>query len=432
MRFVFTFSLLLSMLPFASASVTNSASSVSLADVTTAYNLCNEGDTLAIPAGTATWASALLVGKGISIIGAGTNDTIISRAGQVFDINGQTINHAPVRIAHMKLDINGYYGGGNYPIGVLTTYASTNYWLRSLRIDHVYFNTAQYAINTVGVCLWGVIDHCYFYNCCNSIGIDGGSAIWEFPITAGTTNALVIEDCTFVVDDGVNSITGWSEQESIYSGHGVRFVVRNNVFDWSAYTGNGLPYENHGKGGIIENDPPVDSDLRGPPIFEVYSNTMSVYKTYRHMNIRGGSGLVWNNTLTSLDGPAPIINVTEDNYDPYGWSGIDQVENLFVWGNTANGSPISDVSLQVQTPTNQIILNRDYFMHAPDDHSGKITWSDWPGSHNAVFNAGVAQAYYPYTPLVYPHPIVTAQDGPAPTPPSTSARWLPFFIGRKP
>jgi hypothetical protein len=95
---------------------------------------------------------------------------------------------------------------------------------------------------------------------------------------------------------------------------------------------------------------------------------------------------------------------------------------MFFWGNTYNGAAL-DPWVDDSGMSGFIQLNRNYWNHAPDASSGKITWSDWPGSHNAVFNAGVAQAYYPYTPLVYPHPIVTLQgSGSTTNPPSITSQ----------
>ena len=48
----------------------HTAASCSLADVTTAYGLCPAGDTLAVPAGSAAWATGLIVSKPITVLGA--------------------------------------------------------------------------------------------------------------------------------------------------------------------------------------------------------------------------------------------------------------------------------------------------------------------------------------------------------------------------
>ena len=386
---------------------TRSAASVSLADVQAAYNSSSDGDTISIPAGTATWSGSLTVAKGVSIIGAGTNATVISRAGKVFHVSPGA--GKAVRISNMKLDIGGYYGGGNYPIEVATSETDTNSPIY-VRIDHIFMNYGQYSITFVGCNAWGVIDHCTFYNQSMAIQMAGGAPVWSYPRTAGTTNTLVVEDCRFYVDNNAPGKANWDEQETFSTGHGIRLAVRNCLVDWTAYTsGNGLPYEQHGKGGTISSSPPSSFDLRGPPVVELYSNVFKVYNTYRMMNLRGGQNLVYSNVFTAAVDGGNVINLTEDNYDS-SYMGVDQIANSFFWANTYNGSAVSPI-LQDGDDAAYIQINRNYFTHAPDSSSGIITWSDWDGSHNGTFTGSTAQKFYPYTALAYPHPVVTAQDG---------------------
>ena len=83
-----------------------------------------------------------------------------------------------------------------------------------------------------------------------------------------------------------------------------------------------------------------------------------------------------------------------------------RVKNTYVWGNSLNGntnqSAIAMVGDSGQTPPGysaaNIRLDQEYFLHAPTS----------------------GQTYFPYTPLVHPHPLVTGGGGPLPTPPPTS------------
>src|ERR671918_2752154 len=56
---------------------TIAAKSVSLADVRSAIASARDGDTVTVPAGTATWTSSLNVDKHITLQGAGAGSTII-------------------------------------------------------------------------------------------------------------------------------------------------------------------------------------------------------------------------------------------------------------------------------------------------------------------------------------------------------------------
>lgn len=388
---------------------TNSAASLAYSDVLVAYNACANGDTLLIPAGAATWINSLTVTKGIRIFGAGTNATIITRTNaRVFEVNLPA--DLPFRLSGMQLNIVGTPSAGNYPIRIYTSQSNTNSPRNNIRVDHVFIRGGYSGIMLWGINAWGVFDHNTFYNCHNSIQLCGGSYAWQYPIQAGTTNCAVIEDNVFITDDaGMPDCMG---DENIMSGFGVRFVIRYNKFiGTNLLTANFVPYEHHGKGRAITTAPPDATELRAPPIYEIYNNTFAAHHTYRMLHIRGGSGLVWSNKFTTVSGLAPLV-LTEDDYlGDTSWPGIDQVANTFLWGNTLNGILITNVSLKNATDPNYIQINRDYFMHAPDSSSGRMVWPDWPGSHNGYFVANVAQAYYPYTPLVYPHPLVTEQDG---------------------
>src|ERR1700746_237618 len=56
---------------------TINAASPSFTAVNTAIALAANGDTVVIPAGTATWTSSLIIGKAITLQGAGVGQTII-------------------------------------------------------------------------------------------------------------------------------------------------------------------------------------------------------------------------------------------------------------------------------------------------------------------------------------------------------------------
>jgi hypothetical protein len=76
-RFLLTlvFAVLGGTLPLAKGSIINAAS-VALADVSAAVQSARDGDTVLIPAGTATWTSGVSVSKAIKIVGAGSGRII--------------------------------------------------------------------------------------------------------------------------------------------------------------------------------------------------------------------------------------------------------------------------------------------------------------------------------------------------------------------
>jgi hypothetical protein len=152
------------------------------------------------------------------------------------------------------------------------------------------------------------VDHCSF--------IDGDIAIrrmgdndasWLRPIVAGTLNSLIIEDNSFLINSnfgaGVYETCGSVNQQIYHDSYGARTTIRNNNFDYSA-----CPYYNdahieaHGNWDVT----------RGSPLIEVYNNILHLNRGYRFMHFRGGSIIIFNNTMIYDYGSRPAaIGLTD-------------------------------------------------------------------------------------------------------------------------
>lgn len=100
---VFSFVMVLNVgSPQISAGATITAKSVALADVASAVNLAVNGDTVLIPAGTATWTSGVSVSKAIKIVGAGSGRIIAYDDG---------VEQLTVRTGGLNVKIAGYSPG---------------------------------------------------------------------------------------------------------------------------------------------------------------------------------------------------------------------------------------------------------------------------------------------------------------------------------
>lgn len=403
---------------------THSAATTSFSDVQAAYNLCSDGDTLDIPAGSSTWSSTLNVTKAIWMHGV-TNwngltktgnaglTTKISRSGTALYVTSLSASGL-FRLSHISFDgLGRTLNDGQYPISIETSTAATNAPQR-IRIDHLFLTNGQYFITLSGINNWGVIDHNVGANNDNTVQLNGGSYIWRFGLAEMlyTTNTMVVEDNLFI-NTGVHI---GDMNECIMSGHGIVINVRSNTFDGRLYTADGqfLPYEHHGAGGAPSTSPPGTDDLRGPPVYEISRNYITLNDSQRVWHIRGGGkgAIICSNTVVDVVHDSNRIELTQDDtVGPGTYAGYDQVNNLNIWGNTYNGSADTTISFSDGNDSTFIQADRNYFLHAPDATSGKITWTTYEGSHTANFNSGVANTTYPYAPLVYPHPIVTAQDG---------------------
>jgi lysophospholipase L1-like esterase len=366
--------LFLSVLPVRGAIRT--AASPSLADVQTAMAGCADGDTLSIPAGSSTWSSTLTITKSITIQGAGTNSTVITRS------SGTAIQISPAK-PDLLLRITGI----QFVLGTGWNTSSTTYSIkvnncRSLRIDNCLFKYG-YVVISIDYQGYGVIDHCTFLDSNQEIcpwqNFPSGATSLSWGIRPGTTNTLTVEDCLFYHDSSCSSAT---RQETVYGQYGARCTFRyNTVKDLS---GNGLF-------NVIDAHGYVGNSSRGTLLYEIYGNTFGPGPSGawgRLLNLRGGTHLVFSNAFTSSGYFIQLKNEgqsTWNSYDP-----TDELTNCFFFANTFNGTTPSGQGIQIEGGSEPyVIQGRNYFLHAP----------------NATNN------FYPYTPMAYPHPLVSGVSG---------------------
>jgi hypothetical protein len=257
----------------------------------------------------------------------------------------------------------------------------------------------------------GVIDNNIFINCNIAVGLVGDNSYsWNRPIAAGTSHAMFIEDNTFII----NNDTDREPNEAVYHQEGARTVVRYNTFGGTAYThGGSFFYDSHGNQNLYTG---TNADFRGQPILEVYNNTFagSGTLTYRPgAYFRGGSIIMHDNTFTFPGFASNTVALLTDEEDwqtawfnPLAtlWSAQDQIMNCFFWNNTMNGN-LGTVAPKTATDAPFIQQDRDYFMHAPQATGGKAIYTGAIGASQESFSSSGANAYYPYTPYTYPHPL---------------------------
>jgi hypothetical protein len=193
------------------------------------------------------------------------------------------------------------------------TNTSVNYWGTiavygtagsSWRIDHNIFNVL-YAKN---ICTYGnsfsVIDHNTFYEIGISIEDNGyipndpeGDASWSSPPTYGlnSSNVLYVENNYFTNTTTYLGSVGATDGEG-----GGRIVFRYNTVMNDCFNNHGT--ESGGR-------------LRSERSFEIYGNTFTcpstataMYPIYAACMIRGGSGVIFSNTVSGYDALAAIRN----------------------------------------------------------------------------------------------------------------------------
>ena len=308
------------------------AASCSLSDVSAAYQSAADGDTVNIPAGSCTWNGTLNVAKGVAIIGAGngssSSDTQL--AGGRFTISAA--NGKTVRVSRLRLTGN---------TGFNVTGAT-----KAFRIDHIYFSQPTGA--TQDRVIWiecaasdycaGVIDHNTFDQSRGSINIHvreqagNGNNSWNRPLDLGGPDAIYIEDNLFTRPANTYDIEGAAATDCDGGG---RLVFRRNTL----------------RNAWFMMHDSIVVGTRGCRKWEVYDNSwvttaqeLATSGQYAQLEIRGGTGAVFNNTFATSSG----ADIYYSNYRAGGQtSGAP-------WGQTcqSSGSARGCLGSRTSTPKN--------------------------------------------------------------------------------
>lgn len=332
------------------------------------------------------------------------------------------------RLAHMTLSGTsvGVAGNGIYIAGTG----------KSWRIDHILFDNFSASNRCILVTdsgtgvTYGVLDHLNvqeygknFVHYQSDANFGGGNYSWMRALDLGGPDAIYIEDSTFYK-------TTYNPSVAVTDSNGAgRFVIRhcNLTNSW------------------IQAHDAIIGGFRGVRKWEIYDNTINLTdlgNNFIAMQPRGGTGVVFNNTITGngsilLDlyrydttGTDPWVNVVglssgSANFattsgplisgvgtgftaidglgvSPAGYPARDQAgtdgntpqtsQPFLFWNNTRNGSAITSIG-EGRAPS-YIVSGRDYC----------IDGTSMPATCN-----GITTTYTTYT---YPHPLA---GGSAPT-----------------
>lgn len=266
------------------------AATPALADVQLACNSAANRDMVMVPPGTATWTATLNISKGITLIGAGSDQTrIIDEVPRVLLIPAVinvTLNTNQVfRLTGFTFQGGAINTAVNYD-GVVRFYGSCF----SNRVDHCHFDGLYGdALKFYGMNL-GVVDHCRFDGARQFIIVwhDGwggnsyGDGSWAAPSNFGGWQFLFIEDNIFNFTDPVT----WGNYGVLDCMGGGREVIRFNSFTNCHPTTHGT--ESTGR-------------QRSVRVAEIYNNTLVSTVGGPMGQYRGGTGVVFSNILTGFD-----------------------------------------------------------------------------------------------------------------------------------
>jgi len=284
------------------------AASASIVDVTTAVNSAVDGDTVIVPAGTASWTSTLNLSKGITlqgkttVVAAGTasptvtdgtvilDDVHVTGGGsspiiQITATQNQVFRITGITFRHGSRTTQPGSGAAIWVRG--TVYGSSG--SGSLRVDHCLFDLLyQQGTRFSGWITNTVVDHCVgnWWNNVFSATVDNGTG-WNGGDTFGDSSwaddaHLGSEKFVFFEDNTVNNTAPAQTTGTIDSQSGGRYVVRHCYFHNCAPNSHGT--ETGGR-------------VRGIRVHEWYQNTINFTYGGTLGMMRAGTGISWGNTL---------------------------------------------------------------------------------------------------------------------------------------
>jgi len=408
---------------------TVTAASPSYADVSAAVSAAVSGDTVIVPAGTATWNSNLVIRKGIYLIGAGIGNTNITSNftgnGDRLSAGGFIIAYAPSSPAlNEAFRLSGFtFDCGNKCFGIFLDSHTSSSPITKVRIDHNrVFNpitTGSSFRMTIALygAIWGVADNNIFDGGYQSV--DGYDSEWNIRnFSFGTADMFYFEDNTFIGRGNGYCI--------IRSEQGARWCSRYNTYDATACTTGLYPWhDQHG------NQPGAWHAVMG---CEIYGNTITINEPYA-VNIttqRGGKMLCYNNKVYGNDAFVQVEEEYNDSLNPPATSPGGQTQHVsesYYWHNLLNGkgdSVVPSVTESVNYGGDIGIVpqaNRDFWYQGatfngttgvgvgllsarPATCTKGVVY--WATDMNTLYKATATNTWTAYyTPYTYPHPLRT-------------------------
>jgi hypothetical protein len=422
-----------------SKSGTTYTTSGAQSDVAAAIADASAGDTVTIPAGTFTWGatnSNVPVNKAITLKGAGTGSTTIALAS-----TGPTYGNGVISVSAAATIKDFAVTGTSAPV---TAFAcnTANGW----RVTNIKYTGGTGDAYFLYAGTYGLIDNCNLTGNSGSAELifsRGPTDSWQTASSMGTANAVYVEDCTF------NNVGYVCDANS-----NARMVIRFCTMNGSNKV------DGHGK---FSNTPP-----RGVRHMEVYNNTWTSNGYWTAMELRGGTGFVFNNSNTAGSSTWLILvdyYIINAGYGAGNYPIDDQIgvgkdpksahsEPFYLWNNRTPGGVNWTALRSVYNYSIAGVIdpNRDYFEEVSNftgsagvgkgtkaqmtslspSKAGVGYWVTDEGSWKSGASGSSGQFYVwngsswnlKYTPFTYPHPLrngtTTAPTTTAPTSATTS------------
>ncbi|GAA4108323.1 hypothetical protein GCM10022393_04300 [Aquimarina addita] len=355
------------------------ALSVNFQDVYEAVRSASPGDVVFIPEGLGFWGaeSQLMVPGGVSIIGRGSDKTIINRSEStkkhliVFDgANGlpnglYNIGFEGKYFAKDK-ETNNLSSGVQFMNGCVDFKVSgckfSGFANCALCIEDA---VADKSVQKGVIYQNEFIDN--YYDSVNNYGygvVVYGNGTWT-DLELGTENAVFVED---------NFFSG--NRHHIASNNNSKYVFRYNKVEHTNPVRNYSMADAHGK-----SSSPV-----GSRSYEIYNNEFYTTNDMESrartaIGIRGGDGVIFNNTCT--DSIYRTVELWAEGFSCSTYPGIHQIRSLYIWNNEYHDELNITTEGIANNCESSIQENRDYFLQAKPGYQPY----DYPHpSRNIAFN----------------------------------------------
>ena len=352
------------------------------ADLQTAINKANSGDTVSVPAGRFSFTGSVFAPDGIYIRGAGRDRTFLIKSDDTsnFMIMVDSKTGLPFKFSDITLQGRLDALQGTNRTTAVTTVTDGGLYIKGAATNFQIFNSRFTKFLRAGIefqgdagTKWGeqtgviygneFIDNWYTY-LGYGVAIDGSVKSWSRTITLGTANAVFIEDNYFDLNRHCVAATNGANYVARYS------TVKDNYQDAAAFDAHGLS----------------PAWPRGTRSVEIYGNVVTnSIKRFAGAGIRGGSGVIWGNTWNGVTYGVVLWLEQPPSTKPLTtYPALDQIGNpdaLYIWNNVSSGGTLYKYPTSTTWDPYGIDYwlqeGRDYFMTAKPD----------------------------YTPYTYPHPL---------------------------
>jgi hypothetical protein len=326
-------------------------------DVQAAINSASAGDLVRIPAGRFAYDKGLEIAKeGITLAGSGNQETILYKSVDE-DFSMLKIKANNVTVKNIQFHGISDSNSDSWDRGIFVGDAL------DFRISNCYFEHFGHSgINVYSKVARGVIDHCKFYNIWKPAIANLGYGVaveranyWEDNVQLGGPDAVFIEDSEFNI---------W--RHAVTANAGAHYVFRHNR-TWNE-TPNGEEGDSYyiGWQAVDAHGQGYGSGV-GTRAYEVYDNYLETKiqggPNGEGMLIRGGDGVIFNNTIKKNYNSA--ITLTCEGDPAY------NIKDLWIWNNTY------DTPEGIISSCDEVREGQEYHLSPKPD----------------------------YTPYTYPHPL---------------------------